>query len=309
MKNLGYACINMGLSSRPKSQRITTNRSMIRRTFDAKGLPWASELALQNCKDLMKIVEWNEDHNIKFYRMSSNIFPWNSEYELEQLPDFEEISNCLARVGNFVTKFSQRLTFHPGPFNKLGAKCDRIVKNTIKDLENHSRIFDLMGFEPSYYNKINIHIGAAYEDKEATAYRFCRNWDRLSDNLKKRLTIENDDKESLFTTSELYRHMFMDIGSPIVFDYHHHRLHNEGVPESEALALAMETWGDTLPVCHLSESRREEQNIDCKPQAHSDYVYSPVNTYGFEFDLMLEAKAKELALLRYRDILNIDSVM
>jgi UV DNA damage endonuclease len=160
-----------------------------------------------------------------------------------------------------------------------------------------------MGFDPSYYNKINIHIGAAYEDKRETAYRFCRNFDRLSDNLKRRLTIENDDKASLFNTEELYKYMFLDIGSPIVFDFHHHALHPGSIRLDEALDYAMESWDDVTPVCHLSESRREEQQNDCLPQAHSDYVYRPIDTCGHKFDLMIEAKAKELALLKYRDII------
>ena len=300
---LGYACINMGFSNLPKKQRITTNRSMIKKTFLAKGLPYASELALQNCKDLLKILKWNEENDINFYRMSSNIFPWASEYELEELPDYEQIIKALKEAGDYATKVEQRLTFHPGPFNKLAAKEERIVKNTIKDLEHHSQIFDLMGFTPSYYNKINIHIGAAYEDKRETAYRFCKNFERLSDNLKKRLTVENDDKLSLYTTRELYTHMFLDIGCPIVFDFHHHALHPGSLRVDEALDYAMETWDTVTPVCHLSESRREEQQNDCLPQAHSDYVYIPIQTHGHHFDLMIEAKAKELALLKYRKIL------
>ena len=98
MYNLGYACINMALSypkewgDMPKgTPRITTNRSMIRRTFNERGLEYASALALQNCLDLEKIIEWNEQHDIKFYRMSSDIFPWASEYDFEELPDFEAI--------------------------------------------------------------------------------------------------------------------------------------------------------------------------------------------------------------------------
>ena len=73
--NLGYACLNMSLSNRKKSERITTNRSMIRRTFDQKGVDYASEFALQNCKDLYSILQWNEEHNIKFFRLSSQFFP------------------------------------------------------------------------------------------------------------------------------------------------------------------------------------------------------------------------------------------
>ena len=301
---LGYACINMELSNVPKSKRITTNRSMIKRTFLAKGIPYASELALQNCMDLLKILKWNEENNIKFFRMSSNLFPWASEYNLEQLPDYENICYALMEAGDYAINVGQRLSFHPGPFNKLCAKDDRIVNNTIKELEHHSEIFDIMGFKPSYYNKINIHIGAAYDDKRETAYRFCKNYDKLSNNLKNRLTVENDDKPSLFTTEELYKFMWLDISCPIVFDYHHHSLHNGGLSEGEALDYAMETWSGITPVCHLSESRRKEQNSECFPQAHSDYVYTPINTHGHNFDLMIEAKAKELALLKYRAILN-----
>tara|TARA_R110000824_G_scaffold43928_8_gene128255 strand:- start:8689 stop:9600 length:912 start_codon:yes stop_codon:yes gene_type:complete len=301
---LGYACINMGFSNVPKSKRITTNRSMIKRTFQARGIPYASELALQNCTDLLKILKWNEENDIKFFRMSSSLFPWASEYNLEQLPDYENICQALIDAGSFATDVGQRLSFHPGPFNKLCAKDDRIVNNTVKELEHHSEIFDIMGFKPSYYNKINIHIGAAYDNKRETAYRFCKNYDKLSNNLKGRLTVENDDKPSLFTTQELYKYMWLDIGCPIVFDYHHHFLHNGGLGQGEALDYAMETWSGITPVCHLSESRRKEQNNECLPQAHSDYVYTPINTHGHNFDLMIEAKAKELALLKYREILS-----
>ena len=59
MKNYGYACINMGYSNLPKSKRITTNRTMIKRTFLDRGISYASELALQNVRDLYKILEWN----------------------------------------------------------------------------------------------------------------------------------------------------------------------------------------------------------------------------------------------------------
>ena len=93
--NLGYACINMELSNAPKASRVTTNRSMIKRTFKEKGLDYASELALANCKDLIKILQWNEARGIKFFRLSSDLFPWASEYKLSDLPDFDYICNIL----------------------------------------------------------------------------------------------------------------------------------------------------------------------------------------------------------------------
>ena len=137
MYNLGYACINMGLSNQPKSKRVTTNRSMIRRTFKAKGLPYASELALQNCLDLERIIQWNQENDIKFYRMSSDILPWHSEYDLTQLPDYEQIAANLALAGQLARNYGQRLSTHPGQFNVLTSKEERVVLNAIDELDKH----------------------------------------------------------------------------------------------------------------------------------------------------------------------------
>ena len=78
MSNLGYACINTVLNTLPKSRRVTTNRSMVKRTFKERGLPYASELALQNCKDLLTVLKWNHANGIHFFRLSSDLFPWSS---------------------------------------------------------------------------------------------------------------------------------------------------------------------------------------------------------------------------------------
>ena len=195
--NYGYACINMTLSDVPKSKRITTNRSMIKRTFLKEGIQRASELALQNVLDLEKILKWNEQRDIRFYRMSSDIFPWASEYEYDDLPDISTIRRVLARIGEYTVSNGHRLTFHPGPFCCLASPKQSVVEKTYKELNNHSRIFDMMGFFPSHYNKINIHVGGTYGDKEATAKRFIENFHKpggLDENTKKRFTLENDDK-------------------------------------------------------------------------------------------------------------------
>ncbi|MEC8392351.1 MAG: UV DNA damage repair endonuclease UvsE, partial [Actinomycetota bacterium] len=139
--NLGYACINMTLSDVPKSKRITTNRSMIKKTFQSKGLPYASEIALQNVKDLIKILEWNQKNDIKFYRMSSDIFPWMSEYKFSDLPDYDDIAYHLDVAGEYAYNTQQRLTFHPGPFNVLGSPNENVVDKAIKELNSHSEIF------------------------------------------------------------------------------------------------------------------------------------------------------------------------
>ena len=298
---LGYACINMTLSDvKPKKNAIMTNRRMIRRTFDARGIKYASELALKNVKDLEKIVRWNEKHGFKFFRISSELFPWASEYQISDMPDIEEIAKVLKRVGDFATKHGQRLSFHPGPFNKLCSHKENVVKNTIRDLEIHGEIFDLMGLSRTPYNKINIHVGAAYGDKPKALAAFCRNFERLPLSVQTRLTVENDDRPSLYSTQDLYEGVYKQIGIPIVFDYHHHKFCSGEQSEVDALALAVTTWGQIRPVTHYSETKRNADGSDYyKPQAHSDYIFNWIEPHGQDIDIMVEAKCKELAVLRY----------
>ena len=300
--NLGYACINMGFSERPAKSRITTNRTMIRKTFDAKGINYAGELIEQNLNDLYTILQWNTANGIRFYRMSSDMFPWASEYGIANLPNIERVSALLRKCGEYATNTNQRLGFHPGPFNKLTSSNPSVTTNTIKDLTVHADILDLMGLSNTHYNKINIHVGATYKDKTAAIEQFLRNWEIVPDNIKCRFTLENDDKPSLYTVEELYNFIFKRTSIPIVFDYHHHSLHNGGMSHSDALAIAVSTWGNVKPVVHYSESRCEEQKIKCPVQAHSDYVYRYIDTYGHDVDIMIEAKMKELALFKYREL-------
>ena len=188
MNYLGYACINMGFSSLPKSQRITTNRSMIRRTFDERGIEYAAELALQNLRDLHTILEWNLEHDIYFYRLSSDIIPWASEYDLTELPNFGAIHAAALKAGNFARKHGMRLTAHPGPFNKLASPKERVFELTKTDLSVHGDLFDLIGLPRTPYAKLNIHVGAAYGDKPFALDNFCRNFERLPENVRSRLT-------------------------------------------------------------------------------------------------------------------------
>ena len=196
--NLGYACINTAL----KANGIFTNRTMRRKTFDSKGLDYVSELSLQNVKDLETHIHWNNEHDIKLFRLSSQIFPWMEEYEWSDLKDWDEISSRMLDIGKLATESGQRLTMHPGPFHCLASPNPKVVERTIKGLDKHAEQFDMMGFEPSNYNKINIHVGGAYGDKKAALERFCKNFELLGDSTKKRLVIENDDSPNEFSGIE-----------------------------------------------------------------------------------------------------------
>lgn len=288
--SLGYACINITLAE----EGITTNRGMIRKTFLERGINYASELALQNVQAFLKIMEWNVENGVTVFRVTSDLFPWASEYKLKDLPHYNEIKEILEATG----KLPVRVSSHPGPFNKL-AGVGATLQNTIKDLELHSEIFDLMGLPTSHLAKINIHVGGAYGDKAETLKRFAQNFKLLSKNLQSRLTIENDDKPGLYNVKDLEMLHEM-IGIPIVFDYFHHKLHPGVQTEEEAFHTAFKTW-TVKPTFHYSSSRREYENPEAKKEAHSDWVHETINTYGQDIDIMLETKMKELSLLKYRE--------
>ena len=301
--NLGYACINMSL----RSEGVTTNRSMIKKTFKEKGIDYASELSLNNVRDLYRIIKWNNDNGIKLFRLSSEMFPWLSEYKMENLPHYDDISKSLKNTGEFTKENGIRITCHPGPFNVLTSPKESVVKNTIIDLENHGKIFDEMGLSQTPYNKINIHCNGVYGDKKSAMDRFCENFKRLSPSVQSRLTVENDDKESMYSVKDLM-YIHNKIGIPIVFDYHHHKFCTGGLTEQEALELAISTWPKGItPVVHYSESKSLHENNDkLKPQAHSDFIDKLPNTYGNQVDVMVESKMKELAILPFLGLENVE---
>ena len=311
----GYACINMKLSYPQKYggkekhiKPITTNRTMIRRTFDEKGIDYANDLTVQNVKDLNQIVQWNVINGFDFFRISSGLAPWKTEYEWEDLKDLDEIQAYFRSVGWVAKTHKVRLTSHPGPFNVLVSPKEEVVENCIKDLTIHGDEFDMMNLSRTPWNKINIHLGGAYGDKKASMKRFVKNFPRLPESVSSRLTLENDDKASMYSVKDLYYGIYKQCGVPIVFDYHHHKFCTGGLSEQEALEMAMSTWPKGItPVVHYSESRSKERlDESIRPQAHSDYVYDYIDTYGNDVDIMIEAKHKELAVDKYKSIHLVD---
>ncbi len=296
--NLGYACINSTLQ---KQEKVMCNRSMIKRTFLARGISYASELALSNVRALKRIVEWNNDKGISVYRMTSCLFPWVSEYEIEDLPDYEEIAKVMKSVGEIATNAGQRLSFHPGQFCVLASAKENVVLNAADELNKHAQMMDIMGLPNSPAAKINIHVGGAYGEHDKALARFCKNAVKhLNDSTLSRLTVENDDKPNVFSTKMLYDGVFTRIGIPIVFDSHHHELGPQDIDYHDAFYLARSTWPKGVKQqCHHSNSKRKYEDPKAPKVSHSSWFYTPFENYGENVDVVLECKAKELALFKY----------
>lgn len=291
--NYGYACINLSLDCKYTNIK--------KPTLDSKGLPHLAKIIESNLETLTNNIEWNKNRGIKLYRMPSGMFSLMSFltedgeplYFLEDLPNYQWIKNKLKSIGEDSLKNDIRLTFHPTHFNCLASPSDIVVRNTVRDLDCHGQILDLMGLPRTRWNKINIHVGGSYGDKEGTLKRFKENLNLLDSCSLDRLTVENDDRKNLYTVQDL-----TSIGIPIVFDSLHWDCHNDGYSYEETFNLAYNTWGEIIPVFHHSSSKQLEVKSATK-KSHADYLYEKMETFDKDLYVVLESKKKDLALLDY----------
>lgn len=294
---IGYACINETLSK----EGVRVNRNLILKTFQEKGLPYVSELIINNLDDLLKILQWNMAYGIYNFRLPSEIFPWKTKYEYKDLPNFNIIHKRLKAIGLIIQMNKMRISFHPDHFCVLSSPKEDVVLESIKELEKTAQIFDLMGLPKTHEFKINIHIGGVYGSKLSACDRFCNNFNLLSDSVKLRLTVENDDKLNSYNVHDLYHLIYKRIGTPIVFDYHHHMLNDGDILEKEALELALSTWDKSIiPIVHYSSSKKINEDNNAKEQAHANLIYEDFDTYGHDIAIIFEAKSKEMAVINYK---------
>lgn len=306
IRNLGYCCINLSLSD--KKKKVTSSRTCRMNTFS---MTRANDLAYDNVRDLYKIMQWNVQNNIKMFRISSDIFPFIThpklKYKITDLKDGENIINLIKKIGYLAKDNDIRLCCHPGQYTVLASDNPTTVNNAIADLEMHSLLGSIL-YNPEYTDfKINIHVGTTKDGKEEVAQRFINNFYRLSYTTQKRLTIENDDKVNCWSVFDLYelihKPIYKETGHklPIVLDFHHHDLHPDDFSLLQAVDMAFVTWND-IPITHYSESRKGNN-----PRAHSDYISKEIpnisKIYSGKckmYDVEIEAKMKDLALLRYK---------
>jgi UV DNA damage endonuclease len=300
MKNIGYCCINISINSgRSKKDQISVNRGMVKKTFESKGLNYVSELAIKNIDDFKKILEWNLKNDIYVYRMSSDMIPCLGFYNIKDLPNYNLICKKLKECGDFAKKNSFRLSFHPSHFCIIASENQRVINTAIDELNKHAELMDLMELEQSTYYPINIHIGTTQPSREVAAKKFCESFQLLSESCKKRLTVENDDSPNQYSVKMLYDWIHKEIGIPIVFDQHHFNYGPQDQTMQEALNLAYSTWS-TRCLTHMSSSKKIE-DIKGVATAHADFIYESIQTFGLDFDIEIEAKAKDLAVFKYRN--------
>jgi|694.fasta_scaffold34124_5 UV DNA damage endonuclease len=295
VRNLGYACQNLTINdNKTKNEKVLTDRTCRLANFN---LDVASELIKRNTKDLISIMKWNSENSVKFFRVSSNLFPFYDHteigYKIEQLKDKEEIIENMRLAGALAKTYGIRLSCHPGPYTCLASKDPDVCSKSIKSVEMHYEIGQMLGSENFC---INFHIGGAYLDKIETAKRFCKNFMSLDSSVRDQVTIENDDKPGMWSVTELYEKIYSECGVKLVLDVHHHKFRNDESIE-QAASLCFSTWQKETPKIHYSESAEGKM-----PQAHSDFIEFriPNVSESVYYDVMIEAKAKDKALIKNR---------
>jgi UV DNA damage endonuclease len=298
------------------------------KVLGAGGLPshdtrrWQSGPSLAVSLDCVEaILEYCDDHDIRMYRFATGLAPYASHPELPQFRDAPtRCADRLAAVGAKARALGIRLSSHPGQYTVLNSEDERVQALAVEELEVQAELLDGMGLGPEAV--VVLHVGGAAGGLEAGLDRFCRGFVRLSDAARARLVVENDDRT--FALTDVLG-LSERIGRPVVWDIlHHHCNDRDGIPDREALELALATWPDGVtPKIHYSTpktaveerarkvGRRVERRI-VLPQlrAHADTIdpiafehFLTTTAAGLDFDVMLEAKAKDLALLALREAL------
>lgn len=264
---------------------------------------------------LRDILEYLHEQGIHMYRMSSQLAPYLSH---PGLPEFHaQISHCaeeLAFVGRLATAYDIRLSFHATPYVSLSTPDQVAAEKSMRDLAGWTEMLDRMGTGPE--SIVVLHLGGAYEDVQASKARFAARCLSLPNAVRRRLALENDD--SMYSVADVLD-VAEQAGLPVVFDYLHYLNHNpKGMSLAEALTSVWATWpAGVRPKVHFS-SPRTEMKWAGRPNStpitqiprwteHADFI-NPFEFISFvrhlpaqgEVDIMLEAKAKDLAVLRLR---------
>lgn len=261
---------------------------------------------------LRRILEYLHRHRIRMYRLSSDFVPYATHPDMPRFHrQIEDSAVELERVGRIAAERGIRLSLHPSQYVVLNARDDDIAQKAMLDLDSQARLLDALEQGPEAV--VVLHIGGVYGDREAARERFVARFEQLTGPARRRLVIENDD--AYFTMDDCLW-VRERTGTPIVFDHHHHRVNPGTLGLHDAARAALASWpAGVVPKIHFSSPRLDGREVGrgravtLRPpllRQHADYI-DPWTFADFmgglrdvRFDVMLEAKAKDLALLKLR---------
>jgi UV DNA damage endonuclease len=296
---IGYPCINNSILRTCPSTFRLASYSENKLIQTVRG----------NLTHLIQILDYNVNHGLLFFRISSDLIPFAS-HPICKLNCFELFQSEFEQIGIFIKKHSIRVSMHPDQFVILNSPNNTIIKSSISKLKYHCKVLDAMRLDETA--KVQIHVGGVYGNKIEALTRFVGTYNTLDNAIRRRLVIENDDHlYHLNDCLELNRR----INIPIVFDSFHHELLSNGESLKLALMKAMSTWDknrDGLPIVDYSSPHigNDEKSIKGRKGKHAERIDATSfkkflkETEGLDFDVMLEIKDKEKSALKALMILN-----
>lgn len=285
--SIGYACKTIGVLNTDMKSCILKNVSFEKLT----------DLIKHNINSLNNIIDYNIRNNIKLFRISSDLIPFGSN-EVNEIKWWEIFSDELSSIGMKIKDSQMRVSVHPGQYTVLNSNKKDVVLKAIDDLVYHARILDSLCLNSEH--KIVLHIGGVYGNKELSIERFVENYKLLTDNIKNRLVIENDDK--MYNIEEV-----LDIGIklniPVIFDNLHNYINypERKMSESYWIEQCRATWKKEDGNQKIHYSQQSEQK---KKGSHSDFI--SINQFmrfydmlkRDDIDIMLEVKDKNLSAVK-----------
>ena len=288
---LGYVAISLTIDTIILKTTTYTNYQKLN---EKEKITKLDNIINQNFKSLKDILTYNFKNDIHFYRLSSNIIPLATHPNVN-IDYIKPYRQKWEHIGYMTKLYNIRVDTHPDHFCILNSPNKEVINQSIQILNYHKNIFKAMKIN----GKVILHIGGMYNDKNKSIERFISNFKKLKPELKKMITLENDDK-TYNIKDTLYVCKTLNI--PMVLDYHHYKCNNEGEKIEDYLPQIIDTWKDEKlnPKMHFSSPKNKNK------KAHSNYINAedfikfidilkPLNK---DIDIMLECKNKDEALFK-----------
>ena len=292
MIRFGLCCI---FHKEPIKFRRTTAKYLQKFSRNQQ-LDYLAEICRHNAHSLNKALRYCRDHDIKDFRINSQILPLKTHpdtgYHMEDLPFHDQIIQTFKDCGRFCQKHDIRTTFHPDQFILLSSPKSEVVQRSVADL-----IYQVEVAKWVNADVINIHGGGAYGDKSTSLRHLRKRIEQLPEAVRSRLTLENDDR--VYTPKDLLP-VCQDMVIPLVYDVHHHRCLHDGSSVEATTEMAIDTWSRE-PLFHLSSPKNGWESDN--PRNHHDYIDAgdfPSCWANIDITVEVEAKAKELAVLKLK---------
>ncbi|HII72447.1 TPA: UV DNA damage repair endonuclease UvsE [Candidatus Woesearchaeota archaeon] len=292
---IGYPCINTSIG-------CTANSTFRLASYSEERL---IETVDKNIDCLMKILRWNKEKGIMFFRIGSGIVPFAS-HPICRFNWQRHFLDRFRQAGELVDETGMRVSTHPDQFIVLNSPDKDIVKRSIAELQYHADFMDAMGLSGEM--KIQLHVGGVYGDRESAMQRFAKTYRGLSESIKKRLVIEDD--ERMYSVKDCLKVSRMSgtgtkAGIPVIVDTLHHSCNNNGESIREAIESAAETWRkkDGTPIVDYStQAKGEKKGKHAEHIDINDFKGLLEKTKGLDFDIMLEIKDKEKSALKALEV-------